>query len=63
MIARPRGTYILWEMLSLRSTASINIKMMTTGMKQGFITFFDHLLATLVRSLGIVRVREHDKQN
>lgn len=40
---RPRGTYVLKEILSLRSGASIRIRTTTIGMKQGLITFPDHL--------------------
>lgn len=49
MIARPRGTYILWEMLSLRSGTSVRIRTTMTDIKQDLITFPDHLLAALVR--------------
>lgn len=57
MIVKPRGTDILWEMLSLWSGATIRIRT-TTNVKQGLITFPDHLLATLVCSFGLF-VREN----
>lgn len=68
---RPRGihTYVLKEMLSLRSGASIRIRTTTIGMKQGLITFPDtssgHLATPLLgwRDRGLCSREDLDKQN